>query len=94
MVPKLHEQMFNKQVEHLVLMGVLKNSTEEEWGSPSFPHSKPKTDKVHFLSDFRGLNEQLKCKPYPIPIINKMIIKLEGFKNYTSLDLNLGCYYI
>ena len=33
----------------------------------------------HFIIDFRKINKQLKRKPYPMPKINEMILKLEGF---------------
>ena len=53
-----------------------------------------KTNKVRLLGDFRNLNRQLKRKLYPIPKIREMILKLEGFKYATSLDLNMGYYHI
>ena len=36
----------------------------------------------------------MKQKPYPIPKINGMLLKLEGFKYATSADLNMGYYHI
>ena len=53
-----------------------------------------KTNKVHFLSDFRNLNKKLKYEPYPMPNINEMLLKLEGIRYSTSLDLNMGYYHI
>ena len=47
-----------------------------------------------FLSNFRNLNKQLKQKPYPMPNINGMLLKLEGFQYDMSLDLNMGYYHI
>ena len=32
--------------------------------------------------------------PYPIPKIQDMLLKLEGFQYATSLDLNMGYYHI
>ena len=40
---------------------------------------KLKTNIVHFLDNFRKLNNQLKRKPYLTPKINGMLLKLEGF---------------
>ena len=31
--------------------------------------------KVHFISNFRNLNKQLKLKPYPMPNINEILLK-------------------
>ena len=65
-----------------------------EWGDPSFAQPKPKSNQVRFISDFRNLNKQLKHKPYPMPNINEMLLKLEGFQYATPLDLNMEYYYI
>jgi hypothetical protein len=49
---------------------------------------------VRFISDFRELNKRIKRQPYPIPKIQNLLLKLEGFKYGTSLDLNMGYYHI
>ena len=55
----------------------------------------PKKDgSIRFISDFRKLNKRIKRKPYPIPKIQDLLLKLEGFKYATSLDLNMGYYHI
>jgi hypothetical protein len=38
--------------------------------------------------------EQKNQTPYPIPKIQNLLLKLEGFKYGTSLDLNMGYYHI
>ena len=43
--------------------------------------------RVHFLSDSRSFNNQLKREPYPMPNTNNILFTLEGFKYETSLDL-------
>ena len=50
-----------------------------------------KDGSVCFISDFRELNKRIKCKPFPIPKIQDMLLKLEYA---TSLDLNMSYYYI
>ena len=89
-VPKVHEEIFKKEVEHLVILGLLEVSNDSEWGSPSFAETKPKSNQVRFLSDLRNINKQSKKKPYPIPKINGILLKLEGFWCDVSLDLNMG----
>ena len=84
--------MFRKEVERLVKLGVLEEANESEWGTPYFPHPKPKTNHVRFLSDFWNLNRQLKRKPYPMPKICELLLNVEGFKYATSLNLNMGYY--
>jgi hypothetical protein len=49
---------------------------------------------VPFISDFQELNKQLKRKPFPIPKINNLLLKLEGFQYAMSLDLNMGYYHV
>jgi hypothetical protein len=55
----------------------------------------PKKDgTVRFISNFRELNKKIKRQPYPIQKIQNLLLKLEGFKYGTVLDLNIGYYHI
>ena len=79
-VTKVHKEMFKKQVGILVLVGVvLEVENDSEWLAPYFAQPKPKSNQVQFLSEFRNINKQLKRKPYPMPKVNEMLLKLEGF---------------
>jgi hypothetical protein len=81
------------EVDRLVQAGVLKKINQSEWAAPTF--IIPKKDKtVRFISDFRELNKRIKRKPFPIPKIQDLLLKLEGFQYATSLDLNMGYYHI
>ena len=62
-------------MERSVLLGLPEKSNDSDWGDPPFPHLKPKTNLVHFLSDFGNLNEQKKRKTYPITNINEILLK-------------------
>jgi len=42
----------------------------------------------------RELHFCIEIKPYPIPKINDLMLKLEGFQYGTSLDLNMGYFHI
>ena len=75
-VPKLHEEIFKKEVEHLFLLEVLDVANDSEGGYPSFAQPKPKSNQVRLISDFRNINKQLKRKPLSIPKINDMLLKL------------------
>jgi len=81
------------EVDRLVKEGVLKEINRSEWAAPTFIIPK-KDGTVRFISDFRELNKRIKRKPFPIPKIQEMLLKLEGFKYGTSLDLNMGYYHI
>ena len=49
---------------------------------------------LKFISDFRELNKTIKRKPLSIPKIQDLLLKIEGFRNATSLDLTIGYYHI
>jgi hypothetical protein len=82
-----------KEIDQLVLIGVMKWQPYSQWASPSF--IIPKKDlTVCTISDFRELNKRIVRKPYPIPKISTMLQELEGFTYATALDLNMGYYTI
>ncbi len=86
-IPKVHKATLMKEIDQLVLIGVMKWQPYSQWASPSF--IIPKKDlTVRTISDFRELNKRIVRKPYSIP---KM---LEGFTYATALDLNTGYYTI
>ncbi|HEY9708671.1 MAG TPA: reverse transcriptase family protein, partial [Oculatellaceae cyanobacterium] len=92
-VPQVYEATLKKEVDRLVMLGVLERDNSSEWAAPTFIQPK-KNMTVRFLSDFRKLNSMLKRKPYPIPKIQDMLQKLEGFQFASSIDLNMGYYTI
>jgi hypothetical protein len=92
-VPQIHEAAMKREVERLVLIGVLEESNDSEWGAPTFIIPK-KDGRIRFISDFRKLNTFLKRKPFPIPKIQDMLLKLKGFTYASALDLNMGYYTI
>ena len=93
-VPRVHKAMLRKELQRLVILGVIKHLYYSKWGSPYFSQPKVKANWVFFLSDYHNLNGQLKHNPCPMPKIRQMLLKLEGFKYSTSLDLNMGYYHI
>ena len=71
----------------------MKRINNSQWAAPTFIVQK-KNGTVRFISDFRELNKRIKREPYPIPKIQDLLLKLEGFKYATSLDLNMRYYHI
>jgi transposase InsO family protein len=92
-IPRIHMDTLKLEVERLCEIGVLKRVNRSEWAAPTFIIPK-KDGSVRFISDFRELNKRIKRKPYPIPKIQDLMLKLEGFQYATSLDLNMGYYHI
>ena len=68
------------------------NDTERR--SPHFAQIKPKKNQVCFLSELINLNNILTIRPYPLPNINKMMLKLEVCKCAALLDLKIRYYHI
>jgi hypothetical protein len=58
-----------------------------------FTIRKPDTS-LRSLANLRELNKRIRIKPFPLPKINDLLQKLEGFQFATSLDLNMGYYHI
>jgi hypothetical protein len=92
-VPKSREAQLRLEVDRLCKEGVLKKVNRSEWAAPTFAIPK-KDGSIHFISDFRELNARIKRTPFPIPKIQDLMLKLEGFQYATSLDLNMGYYHI
>jgi hypothetical protein len=92
-IPKIHKATLIKEIDRLILIGVLKGQPSSKWVSPSFIIPK-KDHTVRTISDFRELNKRIVRKPYPIPKISTTLQELEGFTYATTLDLNMGYYAI
>ena len=92
-VPQVYEAQFRHEIDRLCEIGVLRKVNRSAWAAPCFIIPK-KDGTVRFITDFRELNKCVKCKPFPIPKIQDLLLKLEGFQYATSLDLNMGYYHI
>ena len=58
-----------------------------------FTINKP-DGSLRSLADLQELNKWIKQHPFPIPKIQEMLLKLEGFMWATSLDWNMGYYHL
>ena len=81
------------ELERLVRIGVLKKVNRSEWAFPSFIIPK-KDSTIRFINDLWELNKHIKCMLYPLPKMQEMLLKLEGFQYAMALDLNMGYYHI
>jgi hypothetical protein len=91
--PQMHEETTKVEISRLVKLGVLEWTTANEWAAPTFIVPKKK-GSVRFAADFRNLNFWLQRAPCPMPKIQDLLHKLEGFMCAASLDLNMGCCHI
>ena len=92
-VPRIHEVKTKKEIDRMVAIGVLKKDFNSPWAAATFIQPK-KTGDIRVLTDFRRLNAVLKRKPFPLPQIGDLLLKLEGFTYATALDLSMGYYHI
>ena len=92
-VPHSQEQKLREEVDRLCKQGILRKINRSEWACPMITISKP-DGSLCLLADLRELNKRIKRHPYPIPKIQDMLQKLEGFMYATSLDLNMGYYHL
>ena len=95
-LPYAYERHAKKEIQRFCDIGVMEKNRESEWGAPSFfqPKKKGVVGSVRLLTDFRKLNEVLKRHPFPLPKISDLLLKLQGFKYATALDLSMGYYHI
>ena len=92
-VPHSQERKLREEIDRLIEHGVMRKINRSEWAAPMFTIQKP-DGSLRSLADLRELNKRIKRKPFPLPKINDMLQKLEGFQYATSLDLNMGYYHI
>ena len=87
-VPHLHRELFRRELERLVKIGVLEKCGRADWVSGTFIVPK-KDGRVRWVSDFRGLNKALKRKCYPLPKIGEILARRKGHKFLSKLDLSM-----
>ena len=92
-VPCIHELTLKQELDRIEYLKVIKKVNRSQWCAPTFLIPK-KYSTVRFISDFRNMNKRILRQPYPIPKIQDLLLRLEGFRYGTTLGLNMGYYYI
>ena len=87
-VTRIHQDTLKKEVEHLVKLGVLSYQGSGELGK-SLLHNSKKKKKIRWISDLRALNKCIKRKQYPLPIIQDILRKREGYEFFTKVDISM-----
>ena len=82
---KIHKETQWTEVCRSIIIGVFKHKNNFEWVAPTFTIPK-KNGIIHLIFDFRELNKRIKRKPFPIPKIQHLWLKLVSNKYATSLD--------
>jgi hypothetical protein len=63
------------------------------WGSPLLFQRK-KSGKLRMCNDYRALNHATAKYAYPMPVIDELLEKLQGYKVVSKLDLSEGFHHI
>jgi hypothetical protein len=64
-IAQIHKATLMKEINRLVLIGVMKKQASSQWASPTFIIPEKDTT-VQTISDFRELNKWIVRRPYPI----------------------------
>ena len=88
-VPHIHEHTFKQELDPFEALKIINKVNRSQWGAPKFLIPN-KDSTVRFISDFRELNKRILRQPYPIPKIQDLLLRLEGFQYGTTLDLTMG----
>lgn len=97
-VPHNHLEVFRKELNHLVEIGVLAPAHgATEWSLPTFiipkkPCPQTGVQRVRWVSDLRELNKVIVRKNYPLPVITDVLRKHHGYQFATCLDLSMQFY--
>ncbi len=84
-------ETFKKGLIHLCEIGALQPQGASECSSPTFIIPQ-KDDRVHWVSDLRELDKVVRCRQYPLPIIQDILRKRTGYKFFTKIDISMQYY--
>ncbi len=77
-MPHIQLSTFKRELDHLVKLGILVSQHKSEWARPSFITPK-KDGSVHWISNLCQLNEVVKQKQYPLPILTDILRRHIGY---------------
>jgi transposase InsO family protein len=92
-VPRSDYEAIRKEIDRLVMLGILEPVYDTPWGFPSFAIKK-KNGSIRVISDFRRLNTMIIRHPYPLPQLSDIFARIDGFRYATALDLIMGFYQV
>lgn len=90
-VPVSQQELVKKEIEHLLLLEVIKPVEKTEYAAAAF--SVPKENRqIRLVINYRRLNKALKRSPHVFPQINAIIneVAIQRPRMFSSLDLIMG----
>eukprot|EP00957_Ditylum_brightwellii_P088935 6772542-Ditylum_brightwellii.AAC.1 len=85
-VPHSVMKVFKQEIKRLVELKVLKPNNMSPWAAPLFGIPK-KNDQIHFVTNFRKINEVIQRSPHLLPLIREILDQIGQFTWATALDL-------
>ena len=91
-IPFHSREAVAKEMEEMLKTGVIRHS-DSPYASP-INVVKKKGGKISLCIDFRKLNSITIFDAEPIPTLDELLVKIEGAKYFTKLDLTKGYWQI
>ena len=91
-IPFHSREAVAKEIEEMLKTGVIRHS-DSPYASP-ITVVKKKDGKIRLCIDFRKLNSITIFDAEPIPTLDELLVKIEGAKYFTKIDLTKGYWQI
>lgn len=88
----LEKEEVDKQIEEWLEEGIIKESSSD-FASP-IVLVKKKNGATRICCDYRKLNKVIVKDRFPLPLIEDVLDKLEGTKNFSTIDLKNGFFHV
>ena len=87
-VPFAMRANVEKELDHLLALGVIRPVQFSDWAAPIVPVLKGDR-RVRICGDYKvTINRAAKLEKYPIPRIDELFVSLSGGKMFSKLDLS------
>ena len=90
-VARTHMEVFKRELDRLVEIGVLRQCGATEWAAPTMAIPK-KDNTIRVVSDFRELNKVIRRRVFPMPRIQDVLNRRTGYSFFTKLDVSMQFY--